>query len=141
MAAMALCAMSLAQDTTGTELQVLKSVNEFRRRNRLAPLRMAGDSLMAAAARHSEEMARRGKLFHAVNLTENCAMVMCRPGEGAGVGERAVLLWIESPRHRANLAGGGNSCAIGVAFAGGCAYLTYRAYYTTAPGELPLDRF
>jgi uncharacterized protein YkwD len=82
---------------TPGETQLVEKTNEARQNNGLAPL-VIDCRLMGSARRHANRMARATSMYHSTGVTENVAT-------GQPFASDAVVVWLHSPGHRANILG------------------------------------
>jgi uncharacterized protein YkwD len=82
---------------TGGESQIIERTNSARAEAGLQPL-VVDCRLMGSARRHAQRMARAGSMFHSAGVAENVAMGQPFAGD-------AVVVWLRSPGHRANILG------------------------------------
>lgn len=80
---------------TAGEAQVVDKTNEARAKNGSVAL-VVDCRLMASARRHANRMAREMRMYHSGKVAENVAV-------GAATAEDAVVVWLNSPGHRANI--------------------------------------
>jgi uncharacterized protein YkwD len=80
---------------TGGESQIIEKTNEARQSNGVAPL-VVDCRLMGSARRHAQRMARAASMFHSTGVAENVAT-------GQPFASDAVVVWLHSPGHRANI--------------------------------------
>jgi uncharacterized protein YkwD len=91
---------------TPGENQLVEKTNEARITNGLAPL-VIDCRLMGSARRHARRLAREMAFYHSTGVAENIAT-------GQPFASDAVVVWLHSPGHRANILGR-NYSRIGVA--------------------------
>lgn len=81
---------------TAGEAQVVEKTNEARSKNGSVTL-IVDCRLMASARRHANRMAREMRMYHSGDkVAENVAV-------GASTADDAVVVWLNSPGHRANI--------------------------------------
>jgi len=80
--------------TTG-ESQIIEKTNEARAENGL-PTLVVDCRLMGSARRHAQRMAKAMSMYHSTGVTENIAA-------GQPFAADAVVTWLRSPGHRANI--------------------------------------
>ncbi|GEM_PF-880097 len=102
-----------AQGATLTEQRMLEAVNAFRADYDRGPLALS-EALSEAATEHAEDLARRGLLDHVgadgadlgarlIRVCYGYRVAAENLASGADTAAGAVVLWIGSPPHRANL--------------------------------------
>jgi len=82
---------------TPGESQIVQKTNEARANAGLPPL-VVDCRLMGSARRHANRMARAMALYHSNGVAENIAT-------GQPFAAEAVVVWLNSPGHRANILG------------------------------------
>ena len=80
---------------TPGESQLVEKTNEARATNGLPPL-VIDCRLMGSARRHARRLARDMALYHSTGVAENVA-------SGQPHASDAVVVWLHSPGHRANM--------------------------------------
>lgn len=80
---------------TPGESQIVEKTNEARQNNGLAPL-VVDCRLMGSARRHARRLAREMAFYHSSGVAENIAT-------GQPFASDAVVVWLHSPGHRANI--------------------------------------
>jgi uncharacterized protein YkwD len=80
---------------TPGESQLVEKTNEARATNGLQPL-VIDCRLMGSARRHARRLARDMALYHSAGVAENVAT-------GQPFASDAVVVWLHSPGHRANI--------------------------------------
>ena len=83
---------------TGGESQIIEKTNEARSINGIPPL-VVDCRLMGSARRHAQRMAHAASMFHSSGVAENVAT-------GQPFASDAVVVWLHSPGHRANILNG-----------------------------------
>jgi uncharacterized protein YkwD len=91
---------------TPGENQIVEKTNEARQINNLQPL-VIDCRLMGSARRHAKRMAEAMSLYHSSGVAENVA-------SGQPFASDAVVVWLNSSGHRANILSRGHR-RIGVA--------------------------
>jgi len=82
---------------TPGESQIVEKTNQARATAGLPPL-VIDCRLMGSARRHANRMARAMSMYHSTGVTENVAT-------GQPFAADAVVVWLKSPGHRANILG------------------------------------
>jgi uncharacterized protein YkwD len=103
---------------------ILKYVNEYRRKRRLPPMTMNA-AISAEAQKHSENMAKRrtafghngfkGRMKRIVPQIHGNGSVAENVAYGSTSAKQVVENWLHSPMHRENIEGRFNLTGIGIA--------------------------
>lgn len=80
---------------TPGESQLVEKTNEARLNNGLSPL-VVDCRLMGSARRHARRLAKEMAFYHSAGVAENIAT-------GQPFASDAVVVWLHSPGHRANI--------------------------------------